>query len=150
MIAHLRRTRISSKKMNLIAEMVRRKPVLEALDILKFTPKKAAKDLYKVILSASKNAENNFQQDMKTLVIKEIIVNEGPTYKRFQPVSRGRTNPILKRTSHVTVKVESTAVAPVKKATPKKEAKVKEEVATETKTVSEEVAPKKTTKSKKS
>lgn len=110
MIAHLRRTRISPKKMNLIAEMVRRKPVLEALDILKFTPKKAAKDLYKVILSAGKNAENNFQQDLKTLVVKEIIVNEGPTYKRFQPVSRGRTHPILKRTSHVTVKVEATTV----------------------------------------
>ena len=117
--------------MNLVAELVRKKPVLEALDILQFTPKKAAKSLYKVIQSAGKNAENNFQQDYGTLVIKEIIVNEGPTYKRWQPVSRGRSHPILKRSSHVTVKVEATA-APKKKAAPKKaEAPKKEEAKTE-------------------
>lgn len=116
MIAHLRRSRISPKKMNLVAGLVRRKPVLEALDILKFTPKKAAPLLAKVIQSAGKNAENNFQQDIGTLVIKEIIVTEGATYKRFQPVSRGRSHPILKRCSHVTVKVEAVTPSAPKKA----------------------------------
>lgn len=107
MHAHLRKIRISSKKVNLVAGMVREKSVKEALTLLEFTPKKAAKVLYKVIQSAGANATNNFKQDLDTLVIKEIIVNQGPTYKRFQPVSKGRAHPILKRTSHVTVKVES-------------------------------------------
>ncbi len=120
MIAHLRRIRISPKKANLVAAMVREKPVKEALSILEFTPKKAAKVLYKVIQSAGSNAENNFKQDLGTLVVKEIVVNEGPTYKRWQSVSRGRAHPILKRTSHITVKVEAdpTLAAP---APPKKE-----------------------------
>lgn len=87
--------------------MVRRKPAKEALDILEFTPKRAAHYLYKVIQSAVSNAEHNFKQDPETLIIKEILVNDGPTYKRFQPVSRGRAHPILKRTAHITVKIES-------------------------------------------
>lgn len=107
MIAHLRKIRISSKKVNLVAGLVRNRPVKEALDLLKFTPKRSAKVLEKVIRSASSNAENNFKQDPNTLMVKEIIVTEGPTYKRFQPVSKGRSHPILKRTSHVTVKVEA-------------------------------------------
>ncbi len=141
MIAHLRKTRISPKKVSLVAEMVRRKPVSEALDILKFTPKKAAKVLYKVIQSAASNAENNFKQDIGTLTIKEIIVTQGPTYKRFQPVSRGRAHPILKRTSHVTVKVEATAGAKPK--TAKKEDKPAE---TEKAEKTEEAKPKKAPK----
>ena len=107
MIAHLRKIRISPKKANLVAGLIRTKSVKEALAILEFTPKKAAKVLYKVVQSASSNAQNNFKQDLDTLIIKEIIVNEGPTYKRWQSVSRGRAHPILKRTSHITVKVES-------------------------------------------
>ena len=106
MHAHLRGIRISPKKMNLLAGMVRRKPAKEALTILEFTPKRGARLLYKVIHSAVSNAEHNFKQDPDTLVIKEILVNGGPTYKRFQPVSRGRSHPILKRTSHITIKVE--------------------------------------------
>mgnify|MGYP001581565046 CR=1 FL=1 len=105
MIAHLRQIRISSNKANLVAGMVRGMPVNKALDLLKFTPKKAAHFLYKVIDSAAANAENNFKQNRDQLVIKEIIVNEGSTFKRFQPVSRGRGHPILKRTAHISVKV---------------------------------------------
>ncbi|KKR07791.1 MAG: 50S ribosomal protein L22, large subunit ribosomal protein L22 [Candidatus Peregrinibacteria bacterium GW2011_GWE2_39_6] len=107
MIAHLRKIRISPKKANLVAGLVRRKPVNEALTVLQITPKKGAKILEKVIRSASANATNNFKQSTASLIIKEIIVTEGPTYKRFQPVSRGRSHPILKRTSHITVKVET-------------------------------------------
>jgi large subunit ribosomal protein L22 len=101
-----RHIRISPKKANLVAGLVRNKKAEEALDILKFTPKKAAGILYKVIKSAIANAENNFKQNRENLIIKEIIVTEGPTLKRSVPVSRGRVHPILKRTSHITVKVE--------------------------------------------
>ena len=128
MIAHLRKILISSKKANLVAGIVRGMPVNKALDTLKFTPKKAAEILYQVILSARSNAENNFKQDPETLIIKEIIVNEGTTYKRFQPVSRGRAHPILKRTTHITVKVE--ADPNLAKKTPSKIKKGKTETVT--------------------
>ncbi len=121
MKAILRRIRISPKKANLIAALVRNKKVQEALDILKFTPKKAAKILKKVIESAVANAENNFKQNKDSLYIKEIIVTQGVTYKRSLPISRGRTHPILKRTSHITVKVEAEKEEKPKKTEPKKE-----------------------------
>ena len=105
MKAFLKLTRISSKKSNLVAALVRNKKVTTAVDILKFTPKKAASLLKKLIESAAANAENNLKQKKENLYIKEIIVTEGPTYKRSIPVSRGRTHPILKRTSHITVKL---------------------------------------------
>lgn len=105
MIAKLTQVRISPKKLNLIAYMVRGKMVNEALSLLEFTDKKGAEILYKVIASAKANAENNFKQDAGKLVISEILVGDGITYKRRQPVSRGRAHPILKRTSNVTVKV---------------------------------------------
>lgn len=108
----IRRVRISPKKVNLVAYLIRGKKVTDALDILKFTPKKAASTLYKLVESASANAKNNFGQDADTLYVKEVVVTEGPTYKRSLPISRGRTHPILKRTSHITVKVESQTPAP--------------------------------------
>lgn len=106
MKAHLRSIRISPKKANLVAGLVRGKKVTDALDFLRFTPKKAAGILHKVIQSAASNAEKNFSQDRDHLFVKEIIVNAGPTMKRFNPVSKGRGHPILKRTSHITVLVE--------------------------------------------
>lgn len=107
MKAILRHSRISSKKANLIASLVRRKKALEAVDILKFTPKKGARLLKKLLESAIANAENNFKQNKNELYIKEIIVTEGPTLKRSMPISRGRTHPILKRTAHITIKLEA-------------------------------------------
>lgn len=121
MKAILRRIRISPKKANLIAALIRNKNVQEAIDILKFTPKKAAKILKKVIESAVANAENNFKQNKDSLYIKEIIVTQGVTYKRSLPISKGRTHPILKRTSHITVKVEAKKEETPKKAEQKKE-----------------------------
>jgi len=107
MKAIIRRVRVSSKKANLVACLIRGKKVQDALDILKFTPKKTAPILYKLVESAAANAKNNFGQDINTLYVKEVIVTEGPTYKRSLPISRGRTHPVLKRTAHITVKVES-------------------------------------------
>jgi len=105
MKAILRRVRISPKKANLLAGMVSGKKVDEALGILQFLPKKAAKVIYKTIKSAASNAVNNFGQEQEKLVIKKILVTKGPTYKRSVPISRGRMHPILKRTSHITVEV---------------------------------------------
>lgn len=126
MKAIAKHVRISPKKANLVAGLVRRKNAVEALDILKFTPKKAAKILYKVLHSAIANAENNFKQKKDALIIKEIVVNEGRTLKRSVPISRGRVHPILKRTTHITVTVgllegQSEVEAEVKAAKPKAE-----------------------------
>lgn len=105
MKAYLRQVRISPKKVNLVAGMVRGKKVTEALDLLKFMPKKGADILYKVIHSAASNAKNNFKQSIDDLYITQILVTKGATYKRSLPISRGRVHPIRKRTAHITVEV---------------------------------------------
>ncbi len=106
MKAHLRRIRISPKKANLVAGLVRGKKVIDALNILKFTPKKGAKILYKVIHSATSNAENNANQKREELIIKEIIVNKGSVMKRYLPSTRGRALPLRKPTAHISVSLE--------------------------------------------
>jgi len=98
-----RSLRITSKKINLIADLVRNKNAQEALDILKFTPKKGARILRKIVHSAVANAENNFKQEKGSLFIKEIIVTQASTLKRSVPISRGRMHPILKRMAHATI-----------------------------------------------
>jgi large subunit ribosomal protein L22 len=100
-----RNLRISPKKVNLVADLVRGKPVEQAINFLRFTPKRSAKPLMETIKSAAANATQNFKQDRKDLYISKIVVNEGRTLKRQRPVSRGRSHPILKRTSHITVEV---------------------------------------------
>ena len=106
MISSLKNARISPKKMNLVAELVRGQKAVDALNQLKFTPKKAAHILYKVISSAVANATNNRAQDADKLYIKSILVTKGTTYKRGLPVSRGRYHRILKRNSNIQVEVE--------------------------------------------
>lgn len=128
MKASLRNTRISPKKMNLIAELVRGESALKAEKFLAFTPKKGAKIMKKIIASAVANASNNFKQNPAELFIKEIKVSKAFTIKRFIPGSRGRARPILKRASHVHIELEARALTPAKpkKATtekPKTEAK---------------------------
>ena len=151
MKAHLRRIRISPKKANLVAGMVRGKKVTDALDILKFMPKKGADILYKVVHSAASNAKNNFKQSIDELYITQILVTKGPTYKRSLPISRGRIHPIAKRTSHITVEVglpEGKEVkAPVKEEKAKKEEAEKGE---KKKEVAKKAVPKKKAPAKKS
>lgn len=122
MKALLKNTRISPKKANLVAGLVRGVMVEDALNQLRFTPKKAAKLLYKAIDSAASNAENNLKQNRANLYIKEIIVTKGPTYKRGVPVSRGRQHPIMKRTAQIRVTVDIKSGATVKKAAKAKKA----------------------------
>lgn len=97
--------RIAPRKVNLVAAEIRGKQVDEALAILKFTPKRGAKVLEKVVKSAVANAENNNNMDRENLYISEVYANQGPTLKRWRPRSQGRAYPILKRTSHVGVTV---------------------------------------------
>ena len=97
--------RISSKKVNLVASLVRGMPAEDAMNFLRFTPKKSAKPLLETLKSAVANAEQNFKQKKADLYISKIVINEGATLKRARPVSRGRSHPIKKRTSHITVEV---------------------------------------------
>ncbi|MDR2503086.1 MAG: 50S ribosomal protein L22 [Deltaproteobacteria bacterium] len=94
--------RVSPRKALLVARNVNGQPVEQAMDILKFTPNKAAGIIYKVMRSALANAEQA-GSDVGSLRVKQVVVNEGPTMKRFMPRSQGRANTILKRTSHITV-----------------------------------------------
>ena len=98
--------RVSPRKTRLVAETVKGKSVEDALNILRFTPKKAARILSKVLFSAVSNAEQMPGVDVDALRVDSIIVNEGPTMKRIQPRAMGRAYRIRKRTSHITVVVK--------------------------------------------
>lgn len=97
--------RISARKARLIADMIRGYDVQEALNMLKFTPNRAASMISKVLTSAVANA-NEAEADVNHLYVERAHVDEGPTIKRFRPKDRGRAHPIDKRTSHITVVVE--------------------------------------------
>ncbi len=101
--ARARYLRIAPRKARYVVDMVRGRKAGEALDILKFTPKKAARMVYKVVASAVANAEQRPDVDVDTLFIKKIYVDEGPTIKRWRPRAMGRATRILKRTAHITV-----------------------------------------------
>ena len=101
--------RISPLKVGYICDEIRGKQVDEALSILKFTPKKGAKALEKVLKSAVANAENNFNLDRDNLIVSEAYANEGPRMKRFRPKARGMAYPIIKRSSHIGVVVKERA-----------------------------------------
>jgi large subunit ribosomal protein L22 len=98
-------TGVSPRKMRLIVNMVRGKKVEEALNILRFAPTPNAVVVAKTIKSAAANAENNFQMTPSELKIVKITTDEARMLKRFRPRARGRSNEILKRSSHITVVV---------------------------------------------
>lgn len=106
MKAHLRDIRVSMKKANIVAGLVRGMMADKALTRLKFLPKKSAKILYKVLHSAVSNAEHNSGKKAEELRIKHIIINRGSFWKRFLPSTRGRALPIRKPTAHITVELE--------------------------------------------
>lgn len=97
--------RIAPRKARLVADLVRGKSVSDALVILANTNKAASPLIDKVVKSASANAINNHSMNEENLYIKEILVNEGPTLKRFRPRAKGSASPIMKRTSHISVVV---------------------------------------------
>lgn len=103
--ARLRYSLISPQKARLVADQVRGLPVAQALQILEFSPKKAARVIKKVLESAIANAEHNDGADIDELTVSRVFVDEGPMYKRIRPRAKGRANRIRKRTSHITVAV---------------------------------------------
>ncbi len=94
--------RIAPRKVQVIIPTIKGRKVEEAIAILQFMPRKGARILQKVLHSAVANAEQN-KVDIDTLVVKTVLVDGGPTLKRFMPRAMGRATPILKRTSHITV-----------------------------------------------
>ena len=105
--AKARFVRVSASKARRVIDLVRGKPVAEALDILRWAPQSASEPVAKVIASAAANAQNNNGLDPSTLVIATLTADEGPTAKRIRPRAQGRAFRIRRRTSHITVIVES-------------------------------------------
>ena len=97
--------RSSAQKARLVADQVRGLPVEKALELLSYSPKKAAVLIKKVVDSAIANAEHNEGADIDELVISKICIDEGPTMKRIMPRAKGRADRIMKRSCHITVVV---------------------------------------------
>ena len=95
--------RVSPQKARLVANLIRNKNAEEALNILRFTNKKAAPLIEKVLKSAIANAVNNFDMDEEKLYVSTIYIDKGPFLKRIKPRAMGRADRILKKTSHITV-----------------------------------------------
>jgi len=100
--------RVSARKARLVADLVRGKDVAEAIEVLSFTDKKTAPLIKKVIESAVANAEHHAQNsaeslDVDDLYVQTILVDVGPTLRRFRPRAQGRATKVLKKTSHITV-----------------------------------------------
>ncbi|MGV0741187.1 50S ribosomal protein L22 [Mycolicibacterium sp. XJ870] len=106
-LAKARFVRVSASKARRVIDLVRGKSVEDALDILRWAPQAASEPVAKVIASAAANAQNNDGLDPATLVVATIHADEGPTAKRIRPRAQGRAFRIRKRTSHITVIVES-------------------------------------------
>jgi large subunit ribosomal protein L22 len=103
--ATLRYARISSQKCRLVADQIRGKPVGQAIDILRFSRKKAARIVHKVLESAIANAEHNHGADIDELKVSTVEVNDAPFFARYRARAKGRGNRILKRNSHITIRV---------------------------------------------
>jgi large subunit ribosomal protein L22 len=100
--------RVSPRKARLVVDHIRGRSVPEARTILAFTPRAAAREVEKVLSSAVANAESNPNRnwDGDELYVKAAFVDEGPTLKRWRPRARGRVNRILKRTCHITIRLD--------------------------------------------
>jgi large subunit ribosomal protein L22 len=116
--------RVTPMKARRVVDLIRGLPAGEALTVLQFAPQSASEPVYKVLASAVANAENNDRLDPDTLRVAAAFVDEGPTMKRFRPRGFGRAYRVRKRTSHITVVVESVAAKarPAKKTAAKKAA----------------------------
>ena len=103
--ATLKYARISSRKVKIVADLIKGKDINEALAILKYTPKASSEMLEKLLKSAIANAENNHHMAHEKLYVADIFANQGPTLKRIRPAAKGSAVRIRKRTSHVTIKL---------------------------------------------
>ena len=101
--ATLKYARISSRKVKIVADLIKGKDIDEALAIVKFTPKASSEIIEKLLKSAIANAENNHNMDADKLYVAEIFANQGATMKRIRAATQGRANRIRKRTSHIEI-----------------------------------------------
>jgi len=126
--AKLRNLRIAPRKVRLVVDLVRGKTVDEAQTILRFTVKKGAALVLKLLNSAVANARHNFQLEPENLYIQKITVDEGPKYKRWMPRARGSASEIQKKTAHITLVLDEIKGLPkTKKPKAKKEILTKKE-----------------------
>jgi len=101
--ATTRFVRISPQKARDVIHLIRGLPASDALELMRFSPRKAARLVGMTLRSAIANAESNHELDATSLWVKEAIVGSGPSIKRFQPKARGMAGPIIKRTSHIRI-----------------------------------------------
>jgi large subunit ribosomal protein L22 len=99
--------RVTPMKARRVIELIRDLPAQQALSVLEFAPQAASEPIAKVLASAIANAEHNFSLDPESLIVSRAYVDEGATLKRFRPRAQGRAYRIRKRTSHITIEVES-------------------------------------------
>jgi len=128
--AKLKHLRIAPRKVRLVADLIRGKMASQSLVVLKYTSKKAARPMAKLLQSAIVNAKNNLQLDENNLYISKLFVDEGPKLKRWRPRAMGRAYPIQKKTSHITLVLKEREVKKFKdedKSTKKTEPKIKKE-----------------------
>ncbi len=104
--AKLNYLRIAPRKVRLVADLIREKPIEQAQNILHFSLQKSAQPLLKLLNQAAANAKNNFELEEKNLYIAKIVVDQGPMLKRWRPRSRGQAYEIQKKTSHITLVLE--------------------------------------------
>ena len=102
-VATLKYARISSRKVKIVADIIRGKSAEEALAIVKFTPKASSAIIEKLLKSAIANAENNHGMKSNKLYVDQIYANQGPTLRRIRPAAKGSAVRIRKRTSHITI-----------------------------------------------
>lgn len=107
--AHVKYIRISPRKVTVVLDLIRNKPLKLAMAILKNTPKSACEYLIKLLKSASANAENNHHMDVERLYVSQCFVTPGPILKRIRPKDHGRSHRIEKRSSHVTIALKEFA-----------------------------------------
>lgn len=133
--AKLNYLRIAPRKVRLVADLIRGMDIKQAETQLKFLPKRASVPLLKLLKSAIANAKNTFNLEKDDLYIEKILINQGPSFKRWRPVSRGRAFTIMKRTSHVSlvlgVKKGIKGEKPIKKVEPAEAKKKVEETKVE-------------------
>jgi large subunit ribosomal protein L22 len=114
--ARLRHLQASAQKVRLVADLIRGKDVQEAVNILGLTNKSAARDIQKVLKSAIANAESRDEKiDVDKLYVREILIDGGPSLKRIQPAPMGRAFRILKRQSHITIRLATRRADPAAK-----------------------------------
>jgi large subunit ribosomal protein L22 len=122
-VARARFVRDSPMKVRRVIELIKGRSASEALAVLQFAPQAASYQLRKVLASAMANAENNLDLDPETLWVKNATADEGPTLKRIRPRAQGRAYRIRKRTTHITVEVESRPKADARKSKKQSSAK---------------------------